>query len=331
MSAKRLFDYRSAFDHPVTLWITVGVAGILILTPIAILILSRLGALSGAIRREIVQRYLSWLIIAPVVMAPVLLGAAWTIGAVAFLSIICYGEYSRSTGLFREKLTCLVVVLGILLISFATLNHWYAFFVALISLVSGTIAATAIVLDRPKGYIERVGLGIFGFMFFGVSLGHVGFMANDSNYRPIVLMLLLGVQLNDVFAFVVGKTFGRRRIAPQTSPHKTVAGSAGALLLTTPLVAFLGHHIFRGTPLDHPCLLTVLGILTSVTGQLGDLMLSSIKRDIGVKDMGTAIAGHGGILDRCNSVVLAAPAVFHYIHYYVGFGLGQPQRIITGE
>jgi phosphatidate cytidylyltransferase len=102
------------------------------------------------------------------------------------------------------------------------------------------------------------------------------------------------------------------------------------LLLTTPLVAFLGHHIFLGTPLDHPLLLGLLGALTSVTGQLGDLMLSSIKRDLGIKDMGSVISGHGGVLDRCNSVVLAAPAIFHFVGYFVGFGLDQPQRIITG-
>lgn len=331
MIRDRIVDFRRAFDHPVTLWIVIGVAGLLVLAPIVILILSRLGVLSVPLRQEITRRYASWLVITPCVVVPVLLGSAWTIGAVAILSITCYREYSRSTGLFREKTTCMVVVAGILLVSFASLDHWYAFFVALISLVSGSIAATAILADRPQGYIQRVGLGVFGFMLFGVALGHLGFMANDFHYRPIVLMLLVGVQLNDVFAFIVGKSLGRRKLAPNTSSNKTVAGAVGAMLLTTPLVAFLGHHIFRGTPLDDPILLAVLGVLTSLTGQLGDLMLSSIKRDLGIKDMGSAISGHGGVLDRCNSVILAAPAIFHYIQYYVGFGLDQPKRILTGE
>ena len=330
MIRQRFLGLPHAFDHPVTLWITVGVAGLLVLAGTAIGLLSLAGILSGPLRQEIVRRYLSWLVITPIVIVPVLLGAAWTIGGVALLSVSCYREFSRSTGLFREKTTCMVVVLGILLLSFASLDHWYGFFVALTSLVTGAIAATAILPDRPKGYIQRVGLGVFGFMLFGVALGHLGYMANDAHYQPIVLMLLLGVQLNDVFAFIVGRTLGRRKLAPQTSPNKTVAGSVGALMLTTPLVAFLGHHIFRGTELDCPVLLILLGALTSLTGQLGDLMLSSIKRDLGLKDMGTVISGHGGILDRCNSVLLAAPAIFHFVGYYVGFGLDQPTRILTG-
>lgn len=331
MTRERLFGYSHAFDHPVTVWITLGVAGILALAPLVILLLSMAGKLPAPLRQELLKRYASWLVITPLVVVPVLLGAAWTIGAAALLSLACYREYARSTGLFREKLTSLVVAAGILLVFFAALDHWYGLFVALVSLVTGAVAATAILVDRPKGYIQRVALGVFGFMLFGVALGHLGYMANDANYRPIILMLLLAVQLNDVFAFVVGKTLGRRTLAPNTSPNKTVAGAVGALLLTAPLVALLGHHVFRGTDLDRPGWLAGLGLLTGVSGQLGDLMLSSIKRDLGIKDMGATIPGHGGILDRCNSVLLAAPAVFHYVGYFVGFGLDQPARIITGE
>jgi phosphatidate cytidylyltransferase len=80
----------------------------------------------------------------------------------------------------------------------------------------------------------------------------------------------------------------------------------------------------------HPALLLFLGVLVSVAGQCGDLMLSSIKRDIGIKDMGAALPGHGGIMDRFNSLLLVAPAVFHLINYVVGIAEGQPTRLITG-
>ena len=70
--------------------------------------------------------------------------------------------------------------------------------------------------------------------------------------------------------------------------------------------------------------------LVGLLGQLGDLTLSSIKRDVGIKDTGALIPGHGGVLDRFNSLLLVAPAAFHYIGYFNGFGLDQPARIITG-
>jgi phosphatidate cytidylyltransferase len=136
------------------------------------------------------------------------------------------------------------------------------------------------------------------------------------------------VQLNDIIAFCVGKPLGRRKLAPNTSPGKTLAGSLGSILLTTPLVAFLLHCAFRGEEIDQLPHLLAIGIIVAVGGQLGDLMISSIKRDVGIKDMGALIPGHGGVLDRCNSLLLVAPAVFHYVGYIrPGIGLDQPTRI----
>jgi phosphatidate cytidylyltransferase len=319
-----------AFDHPVTVWITAGIGAALVLALLVIAILSAVGAVKDPFRKELWKRTLAWAVMAPLMVGPVLLGPAWTIVAIAVLSLACYSEFARATGLFREKLVSTVVVLGILAVNFAALDHWYRLFVALFPLAMIAIASVAILPDSPKGYLQRVALGVLAFMLFGSSLAHVSYMANDGNYRPIVLLLLLGVQLNDVFAFISGKLLGRRKIVPNTSPNKTVAGHLGALVLTTPLVATIAHFIFRGTPLDRPFLLILLGAIVSVSGQLGDLMLSSIKRDLGIKDMGVIIPGHGGVLDRVNSILLAAPAVFHFLNYFVNLGLDQPARILTG-
>jgi phosphatidate cytidylyltransferase len=101
-------------------------------------------------------------------------------------------------------------------------------------------------------------------------------------------------------------------------------------VLTTPLVAIGAHFIWSGTGLDMPVPLVGLGIIVSVVGQFGDLMLSSIKRDLGLKDTSKLIPGHGGILDRFDSLILVAPAVFHYVNYFAGFAAEHPQRIFTG-
>jgi phosphatidate cytidylyltransferase len=221
-------------------------------------------------------------------------------------------------------------VVGILLVTFAVIDNWYGLFFAMGPHTVAAIAIIALVADRPDGYIQRVALGALGFLLFGVCLSHIGFMANDPGYRPIVLMLLLTVESNDIFAFLSGKTLGRRKLAPNTSPNKTLGGALGALVLTTTLTAAIGHVIFRGTPLDGWAPLVGLGILISGFGQFGDLMFSSIKRDLGIKDIGVTIPGHGGLLDRFDSLILVAPAVFHYVAYFQGFNFDETTRIITG-
>jgi phosphatidate cytidylyltransferase len=315
------------FANPVTLWIVIGVAAVLAVGAVLILGLSLAGRLSPALRRELWLRLGSWCVLAPLMIVPILLGRLWVIAAVSLLGLACYREYARATGLFREHLVSAIVALGILAVNLASADHWYGFFVALTPLGCGFIAIASILLDRPQGYVQRVGLGVFGFFLFGAALAHFGYMANDPNYRPLMLMLLLGVGLNDVGAFVFGKTFGGPKLAPHTSPNKTISGALGALIFTTTVVALLGHAVFSGTVMDTPVILIGLGLIVSVAGQFGDLMLSSIKRDIGIKDMGQAIPGHGGILDRFNSLLLVAPSAFHYIGYFIGFGLDQPTRI----
>jgi phosphatidate cytidylyltransferase len=173
-------------------------------------------------------------------------------------------------------------------------------------------------------------LGVLGFALFGSALGNLGYMANDWNYRPILLLILCSVELNDIFAYICGHLFGHRKFVPNTSPNKTVGGALGALVLTTPLVAVIAHFIWTNTALDNPICLIGLGIIVSIVGQFGDLMLSAIKRDLGLKDTAKLIPGHGGLLDRFDSLILVAPAVFHYVNYFVGFAAGQPERIFTG-
>lgn len=328
-SKERLFDSRHAFDHPVCVGIVIGVVALLLVSFPLVALLHRSGKVGSELREELIKRVRSWAFLAPAIVVPVLLGAAWTILGVTILSLVCYREYARATGLFRDRLISILIVLGILMVGLTTIDHYYGFFMALGPLVVILIATAAILYDRPSGYIQRVGLASFGFLLFGVCFGHFSYMANDANYRPILLMLLIGVELNDIFAYITGKTMGRRKLAPNTSPNKTIGGALGALVLTTILIATIGHFVFLGLPVDKPMILIGLGLIVSFTGQMGDLMLSSIKRDIGIKDMGATIPGHGGFLDRFDSLILVGPAVFHYVGYFQGFGLDQQVRIFS--
>lgn len=330
VSWERLFGWQHAFDQPATLLLVGIVLGVLTLAPVAIVLADKLKPLEDRQRTELWQRWFSWLVLVLLMAAPVLLGAAWTMLAVTMLSLLCYREYARATGLFREKFTSLLVVVGILAVGFTVLDNWYNLFVALFPLMVAVLTGFQVVLDRPEGYIQRVALAILGFALFGSALGHLGYLANDENYRAIVLLVLVAVELNDVAAFVSGKLFGLRKLCPNTSPNKTIAGAVGAVLVTTVSVTLVGRQVFEGTALEHWPKLVVLGVIISVVGQLGDLVLSAIKRDLGLKDMGATIPGHGGLLDRFDSLILVAPAVFHYVWYFGGFGLQQPICIFSG-
>ena len=316
--------------HPVTFWIALAIIAVMAIAPVIFFVLGRAGKLTPGLRDDLWTRYRSWLILAPLMVVPLLLGRLTAIAGVGVLGLLCYNEFARATGLFRHRMISGIVVLGIGLITFASADRWYGLFVALPSLIVSLIVIAALLSDEPKGYIQRVALGIFAFLLFGVCLAHYGYFANDRLGTPLLLAILLCVELNDVFAYCTGKLFGRRKLAPQTSPNKTIGGALGALVLTSALFATLAHCIFAGSALDHPMHLATLGLLLSLTGQWGDLVLSSIKRDLGLKDMAATIPGHGGLLDRFDSLLFVGPALFHYVQYFRGVGLDQPARLFSG-
>jgi len=304
--------------------------GTVALAGLAVGVLAAMGKLRPELRAELIKRVASWAVMMPIVAVPILFGKLPTIVLFTIISLLCYREFSRATGLFRDRTMSVLVVLSILALNFAALDHWYEMFVAVPALAIVAIAATAILRDQPKGYLQRVGLASLSMLLFGLCLAHISFMANDPEYRRPMLLLLMCVGLNDVYAYCVGRLVGGPKLAPNTSPGKTVAGAVGAVVLTTLTVWLLGSQVLHSN-LRETHHLIVIGVLLSVSGVLGDLTISSVKRDVGIKDMGALIPGHGGVLDRCNSMLLGAPAMFHYIGYYHGFGVGQPERIITGQ
>ncbi|HYV35505.1 MAG TPA: phosphatidate cytidylyltransferase [Gemmataceae bacterium] len=330
-SYEHLLGWWTAFDDPFV-WIT-SVAAVVVLTAsgIAIQLLKRSGRINAALFQDMWLRWKSWLWLALLMLIPILLGAAWVIVAVAVLSLLCFSEYARATGLFREKLLCAVVVFGVLALTFASADNYSRLYFALGPLIVGFLAIVTIPQDRPHGYIQRTALAVMGFLLLGHGLGYLALIANSAHYRSLLLLILIGVEANDVFAYCVGKTIGGPKLIPNTSPGKTIAGSIGALVLTTALVATLGHVIFHDTAMDRLELLLVLGAGMSILGQYGDLLLSSIKRDLGLKDLGVAIPGHGGMLDRFDSLVLVPPAAFHFLSLHLGPLNGAfAERILTG-
>lgn len=330
---ERLFDATLAFNHPVTCWAVTGIVAALLSASVLIRIMKRTGQISDNTFLELLNRTRSWYVLAAVLALPVMLGAFWVCSLFFLLSLFCFREYTRAIGLSLSWFHSLSVVAAMTLTYFSALDHWMGLFTT--SWVFGCyfIAVAAIFPDSPQGYLRRTSLSVFGYSLFGISLAHLAYLANDPSYRPILLWILLCTGLNDVFAYLCGRTFGKRKLMPLTSPNKTWAGAMGAVALTSFLAAAIAHYVFSGSRLDQWPHLLALGLLISILGQIGDLVVSAIKRDLSIKDMGSLLPGHGGLLDRFDSLFLVAPVVFHYLNYFLemGIGGGQATRIISGR
>ncbi|UJF24902.1 phosphatidate cytidylyltransferase [Suttonella sp. R2A3] len=135
------------------------------------------------------------------------------------------------------------------------------------------------------------------------------FPGYDSNIALLIFLIAV-VQASDVLQYICGKLWGKRKIVPSLSPSKTVVGTLGGIALATMLAASLWWM----TPFT-PFEAAALGLLIAVMGFLGGLVMSAIKRDIGVKDWGSMLSGHGGMLDRIDSLCFAAPIFFHVVRY----------------
>ena len=118
----------------------------------------------------------------------------------------------------------------------------------------------------------------------------------------------------DTFAFLIGRKFGTRKLAPRLSPNKTVEGSMGGMIGAMLTGMAFGHWIH--VPLLHGL---IVGAIAGVFGQLGDLLESAMKREVNVKDFGDIMPGHGGVLDRFDSLIFAAPLAYLYLRLVAGF------------
>jgi phosphatidate cytidylyltransferase len=323
-----LFNTRGILDHPLTIIAVIAIGASLLATPIVAFLLRRARLVNEETGREIRDRHITSLLLAPLLVVPLLLCPASAIIAITVMSLLCNREFTKATGQFRERVLAAIVILSIVGVGFANLDNWPGLHAALPPLVITFIAGAAVIPDRPNRYIQRVAVATFGFLLFGSGLGHLGFIANDPNYRPILVLLIMSAQLSDIAAYCFGKAFGKKHLFPNTSPSKTVAGHVGAFLVIAPLSAFAAHFVFKGTDLDDPLRLGVLGLIIALGAQLGDLVLGSMKRDIGIKDMATTLPGHGGFLDRFNSLLIIAPAAFHYINHFDGFKMVQVHTLL---
>jgi len=166
-----------------------------------------------------------------------------------------------------------------------------------------------------KDFVKRSTAAVFAIFYIPFLAGFVLLLAHDKHPIDKIFTLVVLVSFNDTFAYFSGLLFGKHLLAPHVSPKKTWEGLIGAIIATTIGTALVFNYVLD----DHWWLGALVGILGVITATCGDLIESAVKRDLRIKDMGTILPGHGGILDRVDSLLFTAPSVwfvFELIQHY---------------
>ena len=284
---------------------------------------SLLAVLRWGLRRNVDhawKAYRGWLVMVPLAIGVVFLGRAATILFFTLLSVFGFKEYARATGLYRDWAMTAVVYCGIAsvgIVSFVSDPQlarpgWYGLFAILPAYVISVILLVPIARNRSQGQLQAIALALLGFLYIGWMLGHTSYLANAKHAYGYLLYLVFAVEINDVAAFTCGRLFGRHPLRSNISPKKTWEGSLGALAVSLALPWLMWFSFPHFSPLE----LVLTGLIVGIAGQLGDLSISVIKRDLGIKDTGAVLEGHGGILDRVDSLIYVAPLFFHMVRWF---------------
>ena len=262
----------------------------------------------------------AWWIMILIIFAAAALGFYGVIGLFFVISFMALREFLSLLYIRRGDhlalAACFYVILP--LQYFLVAIDWFSMFTIFIPvygflflpILSALLGDTAHFLDRSTKVQWALMICVFCISHIPaiLTLDIEGF---EDKKLLLMIFLILVVQSSDVLQYVWGKLFGKHKIAPKLSPSKTVEGFLGGVVSAS----VLGGLLYWLTPFN-PVQAVLMSLLICLMGFLGGLVMSAMKRSMGVKDWGNMISGHGGMLDRMDSLCFAAPIFFHVVRYY---------------
>lgn len=293
----------------------------------AILVFSSLA--SGWIRHrhperdylELTQRIRSWWYMVLIFSVVLLMGVQVTIAFLGLVSFLALKEFFSMIPTRRaDRRVLFWAYLAIPVQFYWIATGWYGMFIIFIPVYLFLfLPLRMIMIGETTGFLHAVGTIHWGVMITVFGLSHTAYLlmlpldVGGDVHEGVRLLLFLVVltQLNDVAQYLWGRMFGRRPIVPRVSPNKTWAGFLGGVGTSTVLALLVGPWL---TPMDVPAS-ALSGALIGAVGFVGDVNLSAVKRDLGLKDSSQLIAGHGGVLDRVDSLSFTAPVFLHFMRY----------------
>ncbi len=260
---------------------------------------------------SLIKRWVTGLIIAPILVLIILFCSKIIFaGLVIVFTLGGMWEYNKMVfrdGFIWEKTESIIFALVLPLIVLCR-NEQYTTALLAFSVLIVFISFIASIRESDFNAIS-VAKAIFGIMYIPFLMSYfVALRIMDKGPLWIIFVLILAF-IGDIAALYVGKYFGKHKLAPLVSPNKTVEGLVGLVLGSTVACLIFGYYFLPEVPLGHIAAIAFAG---SIIGQLGDICESAIKRTYHMKDAGSVLPGHGGILDRLDCLLFIAPFVYYY-------------------
>jgi phosphatidate cytidylyltransferase len=307
------------FDKLGPVWQMAVIVLALLISATAIVALLR-NAIPSKDFQELSARVRSWWIMATLFFAAV---AVTSLLSMIFFCLLSFWAMREYVALLKtrpaDKAALFLTFLSIPVQYYWAAIGWYGMFIVFIPVWVFLILPVRLVLSKEtEGFVASAAQIQWGLMAFVFGLSHLALLiklpavaGGRGSGRTLTLFLVLLVEMSDVLQYVWGKTLGRHKIIPTVSPNKTWEGFLGGIAS----VAGLSLTIRFLTPFSAAETLFV-ALLVAVAGFCGGAVMSAVKRDFGVKDFGSMIPGHGGVIDRVDSLCYAAPVFFHYLRYF---------------
>ena len=299
-----------------------GITGVLVVASIVGFMLQRRDATTGsnAVIENLNSRIKTWWAILLAGWVAFLLGKAGAIALFGFASLASLREFLTLTPTRpADHLTLAIAFFVVLPFQYYLIwINWYELFLIFIPVYAFLLLPIVAALrGDTAAFMPRAAEIQWGLVICVFCLSHAPALLTldipgyEGRHLLLIAFLIIVVQSNDVLQYVWGKLIGRHKIAPQVSPSKTVEGLVGGVLSAT----VVGVGLWWITPFS-PWQAGAMALVINLMGFFGGLVMSAIKRDRGVKDWGQTLKGHGGILDRLDSVVFAAPIFFHLTRHW---------------
>lgn len=303
---------------PVLTSALVGLFGLLTIATLIILGLKKLKPAKDY--TELVQRVQTWWVIVFVFCVVVVSHFKIALVILGLVSFLAFKEFLSLIPTRRADGHVLFwAYLAIPVQYYWVSQSWYGMFIIFIPVfIFLLLPLRMVIVGETEGFLRSAGMINWGLMTTVFSLSHMAYLLILPQPAGVaysgatnLLFLVLLTQLNDIAQYCWGKGLGKKKIIPKVSPNKTWGGFLGGVATTVALSFVLAPYL---TPLTQTESL-LAGLLIGIAGFVGDVVISALKRDIGVKDSGSLLPGHGGLLDRLDSLTYTAPLFFHFMYY----------------